>query len=148
NNPATAVTLLTLGSEIQHYQDRIANLDQRLSINLPEKRETLQKQLETNIRSQQQQADLIAGHEAELAKLNIDRTRQESSQLLSIKGLESRIAEVRSTRILHESSRSIGPVSSGAAVKIALGLMLGLMLGVLGAFVAEFMAKTSTADSY
>jgi len=142
-NPATAVTLLTLGNEIQHYQDRIANLDQRLSINLPEKRETLQKQLEDNNRTQQQQTDLIIGHEAELAKLHIDRTRKESAQLLTIKELESRIAEMWPTRILHKASRSIAPVSSSTTVKITLGLMLGLMLGVFGAFVAEFLAKVS-----
>jgi len=148
-NLATAVTLLTLGNEIQHYQDRIASLDQRLSIDLPEKREALQKQLEANKRAQQQQTDLITGREAELAKLHIDRTRQESSQLLNIKELESRIAEMRpTTRILREASRSIGSVSASAAVKVALGLMLGLMLGVFAAFVAEFLAKADKANTH
>ena len=148
SNPATAVTLLTLGNEIQHYQDRIASLDQRLSINLPEKRESLQKQLDANQRTQQQQTELIAGHEAQLEKLHIDRKRQETSQLLTLKALESRLAEIRPTRILREASRSIGPVSSSAAVKVILGLMLGLMLGILGAFVAEFAAKARQANDH
>jgi len=147
SNPATAVTLLTLGNEIQHYQDRIASLDQRLSISLPEKREALQKQLEANKRAQQQQTDLIAGREAELAKLHIDRERQERNQLLTIKELESRIAEMRPTRILRTANMSPRPVSASMSVKVVLGLMLGLMLGMFAAFVTEFLAKADKANT-
>lgn len=141
-NPATAVTLLMFGNEIQHYQNRIAELDQRMHIVLPEKRENLQKQLEDNTRAQQQQTEQISNYQAELEKMHIDRTKLESIQLLAIKQIESNIEGMRPTIVLGHASRSIRPVGIGTAVKIVLGIILGLMMGVFGAFFVEFLSKT------
>lgn len=140
-NPATAVTLLVFGSEIQHYQNRIAAHDQRLYITLPEEQEKLKKQLEDNTRAQQQQTALISSYKAELEKMHINRARQEGVQMLAVKEIKSRIAGLRPTRILRQAGRSISPVGTGAAVMIALGVMLGLVMGVFGAFMVEFLAK-------
>ena len=144
NNPATAVTLLIFGNEIQHYQNRIAELDQHMYITLPEKRENLLKQLEDNTRAQQQQTDLISSYQAELEKMHLDRAKQENIQLLAIKEIESGIAEIRPTQILRQAGRSNSPVGTGTVVKIALGVILGLMMGVFGAFLVEFLAKASS----
>lgn len=147
NNPATAVTLLMFGSEIQHYQERIATLDQQLQITLPEKLENLQKQLEDNTRAQQQQTDLISNYELEIEKMDLNRKKKESVQLLIIKDIKSRMEEIRPTQILHQAGRSIDPVGIGMTVKIILGLILGLVVGVLGVFVMEFLAKASARST-
>ncbi len=141
DSTTTAITLLTLGNEIQRYQDRIAALDQRLNIDLPEKRGTLEKQLEDNARTQQQKAGLIGDYESELKKLHIDREKQGNLQMLTIREIESNIAAIEPTRILRQAGKSIGLVGTGTSVKVALGLILGLMIGVFGAFVVEFSAK-------
>ncbi len=143
DNPATAVTLLMLGSEIQHYQNHMAALAQRLNIGLPEKREHLKKQLKDNARTQQQQIDLVSSYKTELEIMHIDRTRQENIQMLAIKELKEHSSFTLPTRILRQASTSTTAIGSSTTVKIAVGLMLGLMLGLFGVFVLEFLAKVS-----
>jgi len=141
NNPTTVLTMLALSNEIQNYQDRIATLDHRLNISLPEKQANLEKQLRSNTREQQQQANIINSYKVELEKLHIDHKKQLNIQVLAIEELESQTSGMQPTQVLRPAGKSITPEGSGKTANIAVGLLIGLLLGVFTAFAAEFITK-------
>jgi hypothetical protein len=147
--PTTAVTLLMLGNEIQHYQSRIAELDHLIHISLPQKRSELQKEIEDNTRTQQQQDDLIADLNDDLRKTHLDRKNQENYQLLGIELITAEISALRPTHILYKPSQSQAPVSKGRTLKATLGLILSLFIAIFISFAAELLekARNSTLTS-
>ena len=117
---AKALTFLVAGNEIQQSRTRLAALEERLHIGLPQQRITLGKQL-------------------------ADVKRHMTTQQEYISMIEMGLRSIRDTRVLVGPARSLEPVSAGRAVVLSLAAVAGLFLGILAAFFAEFLAKARAA---
>jgi len=119
---AKALTFLMVGNEIQQNRIRLAELEERLHINLPKKRSELEKRL---------------------ADLERDKAMQQEKK----SALETGLRSIRETRVLVGPVRSLEPVGPGRAVILALAGVLGLILGIFAAFFAEFLVKVRVATA-
>lgn len=115
-NEERAMTLLMIDSETDQNKKQMAELEERLHVLLPAKKDNLEKDLADNRRAQ-------ANNQTEVDKL-----------LIIMKN-------IRDTRAIIEPTQSLKPVSIGKPLIVVLGAILGLMLGVFAAFFAEFLAK-------
>jgi LPS O-antigen subunit length determinant protein (WzzB/FepE family) len=163
-DPANAMTLLMIDSEIQQNRNRLANLEERLMVELPNQRNEFQIRLEENRRSQiteglrvdalkarsdQRQADNRREQELQATELvsskfqldgfEIEWERDRAHQLQVVRELEARLEGTRETQIIAGPSRHLKVEGPGKAVILALSMVLGLMFGVFMAFFTQFL---------
>lgn len=159
-----AMTLLTVGTQIDQARNRADQLEERLRVGIPEQRDELRDNLGDNERAQENVADEIAAIRNELDTLRVEyeRNRADAEDALAlartrlardranyendlaegervVRDAEIALQELRPTEALFVSDRSIRPVGTGATTIVALGVILGGMLGVFAAFFAEFV---------
>ena len=115
-NEAKAMTLLMIDSEIDQNRKRMAALEERLHVALPDKKDNLDKALADNHRAQE-------NNQTEFDKLDVV------------------LKNIRETRAIIEPTQSLKPVGVSKPLIVVLGVVLGLMLGVFAAFFAEFLAR-------
>ena len=164
-DPANAMTLLMIDSEIQQNRNRLANLEERLMVELPNQRNELLIRLEENRRSQiteglrvdalkarldQQQADNrrqqelqateLGSSKFQLERFEIEWERDRANQLQVVRELEARLEGIRETQIIAGPSRHLRAEGPGKAVILALSMVLGLMFGVFMAFFTQFLS--------
>ena len=99
---AKALTFLMVGNEIQQNRNRLATLEERLYIGLPQERNALEKRL-----------------------ADVERTKV--TQLEAIAALETGLSSIRETRVIVGPARSLEPVGFGRSVILALAGVLGLL---------------------
>lgn len=138
---AQAMTVLLIDNEIRENQIVLNRLQNELEIELNNERDTLTRELEDVRNEQESKAARLTELHSELAKLEIDRTRQQQDQQQVVNELEARLANLRKTEVVLPPTKSPNPVGPGKALILALALLAGLMLGVVAAFLAEFSAK-------
>lgn len=146
-DPANAMTLLMIDSDIQQNRNRLATLDERLHIGLPNEFDELQKRLDDILRAQSNMKTEIEARESELERFRIDWERSTEAQRQTVRAVEARLNAARDTRVVTQPARSLEPEGPGKSIILALSLFLGLMLGVFAAFFAEFLrnAREETA---
>jgi uncharacterized protein involved in exopolysaccharide biosynthesis len=115
-NETSAMTLLMIDSETDQNKKRMAELEERLHVVLPNKKDNLEKALADNRRAR-------------------ENNQTEVDKLLIV------LKNIRDTRAIIEPTQSLKPVGIGKPLIVLLGAMLGLMLGIFAAFFAEFLAK-------
>jgi LPS O-antigen subunit length determinant protein (WzzB/FepE family) len=113
---AKAMTLMLIDNETKKYLDRAGEIKERLLVGLSDDRDKLKNDLAENLRNQTELQERL----------------QE---------LQAKIVNVRYTRPILPTIRSIEPEGIGKPVVIALAVILGLMAGLFTAFVAEFRLK-------
>lgn len=109
-----AMTLLMIDNEINQNRNRMAQLEERLYVNIPNRSNELDKALADNKRAQ-------AANKAEIASLD-----------LVLKNFSE-------TRAIMEPTESVEPVGIGKPMIALLGIMLGGMLATFAVFIAEFL---------
>jgi capsular polysaccharide biosynthesis protein len=115
-NEAKAMTLLMLDSDIQQQRERLAQLQERLSIDIAEDRDDLEKKLADNKRTQANQNDEVSRLEAQLVNL-------------------------RETRALVPPMQSNEPSGLSRKIILLLAMVIGAIFAVFVVFFAEFLAK-------
>lgn len=138
---AKALTLLMIDNQIEQNRTRLASLEERFYIDLMEKKQQLEKQLDDNKRGQEMQKTKIDELKAVLVKLNVDHEQAQNLQKQNIAQIENKISALRPSRALATAVRSLKPAGPGKAIILALSAILGLMGGVLLAFVVEFFRR-------
>ena len=113
---AKAMTLMLIDNETKKYQDREADIKERLLLGVPTERDGLKNSLADNLRKQ-----------TELQE--------------KLQQLQAKIVNIRYTRPIVPTLRSLDAHGTGRSVIIALAAVLGLMLGIFAAFLAEFRLK-------
>lgn len=146
NDPSAAMTLLMIDSDIQQNRNRLATLDERLHIGLPNEFDELQKRLDDILRAQSNMNAEIVARQFELERFRIDWERAREAQRQTVRALEARLESARDTRVVTPPARSLEPEGPGKAVILALGVILGLMIGIFAAFFAEFLKNARTSD--
>lgn len=111
-----AMTLLMIDNEINQHRERVAELEERLHVALPDEKDNLEKALADNLRAQ-------ANNQADIEKLNLT------------------LKNIRETRAIIEPTQSLKPTGVSKPLIVVLGAVLGLFLGIFAAFFAEFLAK-------
>lgn len=111
-----AMTLLMIDNEIQQNNQRLAALEERLHIDLPREKDSLNNTISDNSREQQEQA-------AEIAKI------------------QAAVNNMRETRVLIAPMRSVDPVGVGKATIIMMSAIVGLFSGIFSAFVLALVCK-------
>ncbi len=104
-----AMTLLMIDNEIQQNNQRLAALEERLHIDIPREKDSLNTLISENAREQQEQV-------AEIARI------------------QAAINNMRETRMLMAPMRSVDPIGVGKAAIVLVTAIAGLLLGVLAAF--------------
>jgi uncharacterized protein involved in exopolysaccharide biosynthesis len=113
---AKAMTLMLIDNETNKYMDRAGEIKERLLVGLSDDRDKLKNDLADNLRSQ-----------TELQE--------------KLQELQAKIVNIRYTRSILPTIRSLEPGGAGKLTIIALSLILGLAAGIFAAFVAEFRSK-------
>ncbi len=111
-----AMTLLMIDNEIQQNNQRLAALEERLHIDIPREKDSLNNTISDNSREQQEQA-------AEIAKI------------------QAAVNNMRETRMLIAPMRSAEPVGVKGTTIVLVSLITGLFAGIFAAFVAAFIRK-------
>ncbi len=104
-----AMTLLMIDNEIQQNNQRLAALEERLHIDIPREKDSLNTLISENAREQQEQI-------AEIARI------------------QAAINNMRETRMLMAPMRSVDPIGVGKATIVLVTAVAGLLLGILAAF--------------
>jgi len=115
-NAEKAMTLLMLDNDVHKQRERIANLEERLIIEVAGGQDEISKSLADNIRAQQNQQDKISRIEVQL--LNLVETR-------------SLVPPMQSNR----------PTGLGKKVILLLAIVLGFVLAIFSSFFLEFLEK-------
>jgi len=111
-----AMTLLMIDNEIQQNNQRLAALEERLHIDIPKQRDSLNTLISENSREQQEQA-------AEVAKI------------------QAAVNNMRETRMLMAPMRSVDPIGVGKATIVLVSAIAGLLLGILAAFATAAIVR-------
>ncbi len=109
-----AMTLLMIDNEIQQNNQRLAALEERLHIDIPREKDSLNNTISDNSREQQEQA-------AEIAKI------------------QAAVNNMRETRMLIAPMRSAKPVGAGGLVIVLASIIVGVFTGILAAFIVAFL---------
>jgi len=117
-NAAKAMTLLMLDSDIEKRREHLAELQERVKIEVADKRDEFVKALADNKRAQENQADHIARLEAQLQNL-------------------------RETRALVPPMQSNKPTGLTRKVIAVISVVIGMIIALFAAFFAEFLAKAN-----
>jgi uncharacterized protein involved in exopolysaccharide biosynthesis len=110
------MTLMLIDNETKKYLDRAGEIKERLLVGLSDDRDKLKNDLAENLRSQ-----------TELQE--------------KLQELQAKIVNVRYTRSILPTIRSMESESPGKSVIMALAVVFGLIAGIFAAFVAEFRLK-------
>ncbi len=113
---AKAMTLLLIDNEIQQYQRRLSDLEEQLAIGLENDRDELRINLADNLRAQDEQRE-------------------------KIQDTVAKISEIRQTRAMTPTMRSLEPISTGRKEIILTAGLLGLFIGLIATFFVEFIKK-------
>lgn len=113
---ARNMALLIVDNDLQETWKRLAELEERLFIELPRKRDELKKSLAEN-------------------------QREQTNQKTKIAKIEAQIGNTRETRAVVSPMQSLEPAGPRRTLIVALGAILGLMLSLFAAFFAEFLVK-------
>ncbi len=114
-----AMTLLMIDNEIQQNNQRLAALEERLHIDLPREKDSLNNTISDNSREQQEQT-------AEIAKI------------------QAAVNNMRETRMLIAPMQSTEPVGTGRATIVMISAVAGLFAGIFAAFIVAFVSKART----
>lgn len=149
---AGAVGLMLFNSEVQHIQDYLSQLRERLLFKIPEnisELQTLLKELDTRISNARAEKELEEMRLAQLGpelKDKIEEIRGQIERLegekeekrISINEFRNRLENMIVTQVIVQPGFSEDPVSPNLKLNVALGLVLGFFVSVFAAFIIEF----------
>lgn len=115
-DPTRAMTLLLLSEQLRKARERLTDLKERLTTELPDKRDKIEKALSDN------------------------RFAQENQQT-DIEKLHLSLVSMLETRAVSPPLRLPDPVGPGKAMMLLLSFVSGLVLALFSAFFIEFLSK-------
>lgn len=124
-----AMTLLMINNEIQQNRNQLLNLQERLSVGIPNERDRLAKAIEDNQRQQESLKAHQANERDDLQQKIAENTRRQSELRGQVEAIQLQITNLRKTHIVGSATRSIEPAGPGPVMIVALALVLGVFLG-------------------
>ena len=140
-DPATAIALLLIASEIERMEERRQRLLSEREVELPTRIAELRNALKDNERRLKALDEEIAKTNLELAALAAQRERDIEKQQASVAEAEALLATIRPTAWVQPPRADPNEFRPKPALVLVLGLVGGGVLGFLAAFLAEFAAS-------
>lgn len=136
-----ALALLMMDNDIRSRADRLAGLEEELTISINNERELLGNQLLENKRKQNEVLEQLDKLDIQQTNLIMENKRKQTETLEQLDKLDIQQANLLETRALSSPMQSFKPVGTSKMVILAAALFAGLFLGVFAAFFAEFLHK-------
>ncbi|MEJ2643988.1 MAG: hypothetical protein P8180_03490 [Gammaproteobacteria bacterium] len=161
-----AMTLLMLSNEVQQARNTLGHLQDRLTVDIPNQRESLRSEIADNGRAQQNlkhsQANALQNlantlHEKERAVKNLQVaqkaqrdnledqvravTRHQEDAKASIDETRVALKDLRQTRAVALANRSLRPVGMSHVAMAAIAALLGFMVAILTVGILELRAR-------
>lgn len=164
-----AISLLIASNEFQQDRLRLAELEERLFVELENQESELQQEINENKRLQVHQANIIAQQEtnkkkqeieiqlekdlrmievaraeADLLELDALHEQQVALKMLEIGELEVQLKNLIGTQAVTKPLRSRTATGSSSTRIIVISALLGILLGVFGIFIRVFILKAQS----
>lgn len=137
---AAALTFLMVNNQLENTRARLADVEEKLLVDLKYKVEEVENKFRENQRQQKDRTRVIDELQSVLVKLKLEHTQAQDAQKQVLKDLRGRIATLQITRDLG-TIRSLKPVGAGRVVVVAVAGLLGVFLGFFVALFSEFLLK-------
>lgn len=147
-SPTQAMSNLVLGTELQNNVNLLNQIQQNLTVTLPEQLATVNKNLADNVRSQTLQRQVIQQNQLALKKLLFDHNQQIQNQQVIVENLQAQVSNVVDNRVLGEPLRSINPIGLSRMAVLAVGIVLSIILAIFAAFVAAYVEQIRARLAY
>ena len=172
NNSNQAIAILMLGNAVQQNRNRLSSLEERLYVDLDNKRMELQQLMEENKRMQSHQAKIIEEKITHTEKYWVENKLDQAQKLAMINKITAQIKKLAAVQeqaikrrkqalsaLEGELSNLVDtqiitpPVDSGKFIPrtsisliLVLSIVLGLMLALFSTFIAEFLEKARAME--
>lgn len=140
-DPTQAMANLLLGTETQRSVNLLNDIQQKLTVTLPDRLAMVDKNIADNARAQTLQRQVISQNELALQKLLFSHGQDIQRQNVTIDHLQTQLANVQDTRVLGEALRSVKPVGLGRGAILAIGIIISLLLGLFAAMAAGYVEQ-------
>lgn len=141
SDPTQAMANLLLGTETQRSVNLLSDIQQKLTVTLPDQLATVDKNIADNARNQALQRQVISQNELALQKLLFSHGQDIQSQNVTIGKLQTQLANVQDTRVLGDALRSVKPVGLSRGAILAVGIIISLLLGFFAAMAAGYVEQ-------
>ena len=138
---AKALTFLMVNNQLESTRSRLADLEEKLYVDLQNQSDRLESQIANNQRQQQAQVRSVDELQSALVKVKLDHQQRQASQIQTLRATQDRIDALKNTHAMDVAMQSLKPVGAGKGVIVALAGVLGLFLGLFAALFAEFLQK-------
>ena len=163
-----AFASLLISNDLHLARYRLAELEERLYVQLEVERSALQKAVDENKRSQEHQASIIALQKVNKEKFEIETRLEKAQQIAEISRIEANLAEVDAllerqialkkleidemqaqlesqlgTRALTMPLRSRTPQGLSSTRIVLIATLVGLILGMLSVWLRSCLTKTT-----
>lgn len=139
SSPNDAMTAMLLSNQVQRYMDRLAALNQEITVELPRKISAVQTEL-AEIKHQQGQLKTdIEQAKLELKTFNTDHEREVRQLTLAIGDKKARLENIQETGLLTAPQKKLLATVS-PNLSIVLGAILGLFAGLFAALMVGFVS--------
>lgn len=136
-----AMTLLLINNQIQQSDNRLASLQERLTVGVESQKQQAEKDIADNKRAKELKVAMIDELQSQLVNLRVQRESQQAEQKNVIALLENSFSKIRETKVLGLAVKSLKPVGPGRSVLMALSGFFGVLGGVILAFFVEFISN-------
>lgn len=141
SDPTQAMANLLLGTETQRSVNLLNDIQQKLTVTLPEQLAMVDKNLADNARSQILQRQVISQNELALQKLLFSHGQDIQSQNITIGKLQTQLSNIQDTRVLGDALRSVKPVGLTRGAILGIGIIISLLLGFFAAMAAGYVEQ-------
>jgi len=134
-----AMTGMLLGNQLQNYMDRLAQINERITVELPRKIAEAQNELAEVERRKEVVATEVEQARLALKTFQTDHEREVKKLKLSISDKKASLEGIQHTGLLTEP-QVIEESGTSSALFVALGAILGLFAGLFAALMANFIS--------
>lgn len=139
-SPSQAMTAMLLNNQIQQNLEQLENIEQKLTVTLPQEISSTQADMANNKQQQNVKQNTLDQAKAKLANYDAEHQRAIDSQKANIANLKAQIDNIQSTQLIVQPSRSIEPTGLHRAAIPILAAVLGGILALLAAMVANYIS--------
>ena len=136
--PVEAMTAMLLGNQVQQNLRQLTDLQEKLTVTLPQEIAQVQAAIANN--EQQQLTQKTAAEQAKIQYDNYQARHERKIQThqINIDNLQSQLASVKETKLVSEPTRSAIPVGISKKVIAVLATIVGMFIALIAVFIAEF----------
>lgn len=140
DSPSQAMTALLVNNQIQQNLQQLNDVEQKLTVSLPQQVASVQADLANNEQQQTVKKTAIERAQARLANYDSEHQRNIESQKATISNLQTRMDNVQATQLIVHPSRSVEPAGLPRSVIAILAAVLGVIFALLAAASANYAA--------